>query len=135
MVASIAVVDNNGSMALRLRQLEQHGRTRVTRCGGAHGRAPAAEPGDSGFRGCRGVARRNGTFQSIMPLLDTSRGSDWKEDGARHRFPFLLYGGVSRRQLRYPLLSSRAGSFASLPCDSFANYYFWSLYAATRHDS
>jgi len=56
-----------------------------------------------------------------MPLFDASRGSDWKENGAGHRFAFLLYGGISRRQPRYPAATSWAGSFASLPCDSFAD--------------
>src|SRR5437867_368526 len=134
--APSAVVHNIASKPVRARELKQHAlaRTRVTRCGSALGRASAAKPGNPGFRGCRSLAQRNGTLQSMMPLLDASRGSDWKEDGARNRFPFLLYGGVSRRQPRYPMLSSRAGSFASLPCDSFANCCFSSLYAATRHD-
>jgi hypothetical protein len=99
-----SVVDKNASMTLRARQLEKRFLAwRVTRCGSAHDGTPAAKPRNSGFRGCRGLAQRNGTLQFIMPLLDASRGSDWKEDGARHRFPFLLYGGVSRRQPRYPL--------------------------------
>ena len=94
--ASIAVVDNNGPMTLRLRQAKRHAlaRTRATRRGGAQERAPAAQPRDSGFRGCRGLAGRNGTFQSMMPLIVASRGSDWKEDGAGRLSPFLLYGGV-----------------------------------------
>ena len=135
--ASIAVVDNNGPMTLRLRQAKRHAlaRTRATRRGGAQERAPAAQPRDSGFRGCRGLAGRNGTFQSMMPLIVASRGSDWKEDGAGRLSPFLLYGGVSRRQPRYPMLTLRAGSFASLPCDSFADCCFSSLCVATRHDS
>ena len=70
-----------------------------------------------------------------MPLFDVSRGSDWKENGAGHRFPFLLYGGISRRQPRYPAATSWAGSFASLPCDSFADCSVSSLCAATGQDS
>src|SRR5207253_2609993 len=87
--APSAVVDNIASNTLHARELEQHAlaRTRVTRCGSALGRASAAKPRNPGFRGCRGLAQRNGTLQSMMPLLDASRGSDWKEDGGSKPFP------------------------------------------------
>src|SRR4029077_1256689 len=123
-------------MILRARPVEQLvlAWTRLTWCARAHGDAAAASSGNPEFRGCGDLSQRNGTLPPMMPLLDASRGSDWRKDGAGHRFPFLLYGGGSRRQPRYPLLSSWAGSFASLPCDSFAVCCFSSQCAATRHD-